>query len=607
MNAFGENTLPFEISPWWTPQLKKTEISPIMREIVGFSTKFSYSPDETVNFKLNIQLKYLKRGEVFPDISIYRLGYYRGHGARLLGKATVLYPLKTQPNCSFDQESRMVDCSNWIVSAQWRIPIDSVSGVYIAVPMFRLSSQYSSHMRKNENFHKNFIPFVVRQLSNSLGSDILFKVSDLTWVAYNLYGGWNLYRGGRQFSFASRAKKVSYDRPFANRLPEPLGKQQNFLFGTEYPSIYWLEKQGFHVSYASCSDVEELNLYGMLSRDRYRVLLSVGHDEYWTPELREAHLVARDNGIHIAFFSGNEAFWRVLWKEKYTETVITSVAQSPARPIFQLQDGERRVVVCRKETIDGVALSNASHLWTGTFIDPRFRPAEHQHSLTGQYFMVNAMRRDRMTVSRRDGSLRFWRNTTAAWDDQMIPSSSKGKVIRKKDSSNGRKHRHLLKNEGDDVFRPDDRLDDIAYTSSPGLLGYEWDASIDDCHRPNGMFTLSHTTIPVEKALMETYGAAYKGNGTLTHKLSLYRHIKFRIPSVEDEQFLLSALKTNSICSNQSIAIAERQSEQQHRSPGALVFGAGTVQWAWALSDFRDGEQMGEDYTIQVRFQYALT
>lgn len=579
--------------------MKKTEISPIVREIVGFTTKFSYSPDDTINFKLNIQLKYLKRGEVFPDISIYRLGYYSGHGARLLGKAALLYPLKTQPNCSFDQESRMVDCSNWMVTAQWRIPLDSVSGVYVAVPMFRLLSQYSSHFRKNDYFNKNYIPFVVRQLSTSLGSDILFKVSDLTWVAYNLYGGWNVYRGGGKFSFASRAKKVSYDRPFANRSPEPFGKQQNFLFGTEYPSIYWLEKQGYHVSYASCSDVEELHLYGMLSKDRYRVLLSVGHDEYWTPELREAHLVARDNGIHIAFFSGNEAFWRVIWEENYSGTV-KSLAQPPARPIFQLKDGERRIVVCQKETIDGVAISNATDLWTGTFFDPRFRPAEHQHSLTGQHFMVNAMRRDRMTVSRRDGSLRFWRNTTASRDNQII-STATNRFDKKAAHKKVPQYRNLLvKNEGDDSLRPDDRLDDIAYVSSPGLLGYEWDASIDDCHRPNGMFTLSHTTIYVEKALMETYGAAYKGSGTLTHKLSLYRHVKFRIPCMEDEQLLLSALSSDSICSIQSIDVAKRQSEEQHRSPGALVFGAGTVQWAWALSDFRDGEQMGEDYTIQV-------
>ena len=492
----------------------------------------------------------------------------------------------------------MVDCSNWMVTSQWHIPINSLSG---GLHRCTFLSQYRqpSNTRKNKIFHKTFIPFVVRQLSTSLGSDILFKVSDLTWVAYNIYGGWNLYRGGGNFSFSSRARTVSYNRPFANRSPEPFGKQQNFLFGTEYPSIYWLEKQGYNVSYASCSDVEELNLYGMLSKDRYRVLLSVGHDEYWTPELREAHLTARDNGIHIAFFSGNEAFWRVIWKENYSEKVQRSL-QPPSRPIFQLQDGERRVVVCQKETIDGAALSNATHLWTGTFIDPRFRPAEHQHSLTGQYFMVNAMRRDKMTVPGRDGSLRFWRNTSASRGkvlSGMTPiTHGKGGHKKKK-----RTHRYLLRHAAEDNdLPPEDQPNDTVYTSGPGLLGYEWDASIDDCHRPNGMFTLSHTTIHVANALMETYGAAYKGSGTLTHKLSLYRHIAFHIPSAEDEQFLVSALASDSMCRNESIAAAQRQSEQRMTSPGALVFGAGTVQWAWALSDFRDGEQMGEDFTIQV-------
>ena len=97
--------------------MKKTEISPIEREIVGFTTKFSYSPDETINFKLKFPSKLLGKSDASPDIYIYRLGYYNGHGARLLGNAKIVYPLKPQPNCSFDQEIRMVDCSNWIVTA----------------------------------------------------------------------------------------------------------------------------------------------------------------------------------------------------------------------------------------------------------------------------------------------------------------------------------------------------------------------------------------------------------------------------------------------------------------------------------------------------------
>lgn len=51
---------------------------------------------------------------------------------------------------------------------------------------------------------------------------------------------------------------------------------------------------------------------------RYKVLLSVGHDEYWTPMLRKAYEDARENGVHLAFFSGNELFWRVRWQDETT-------------------------------------------------------------------------------------------------------------------------------------------------------------------------------------------------------------------------------------------------------------------------------------------------
>ncbi len=77
----NENDRPIDRSPWWCiPQLKKT--SPVERELIGFTTTFSYSPDDTINFKLKSPSKLLKRSDISPDINIYRLGYYDGYGAR---------------------------------------------------------------------------------------------------------------------------------------------------------------------------------------------------------------------------------------------------------------------------------------------------------------------------------------------------------------------------------------------------------------------------------------------------------------------------------------------------------------------------------------------
>ena len=44
------------------------------------------------------------------------------------------------------------------------------------------------------------------------------------------------------------------------------------------------------------------------------MFLSVGHDEYWSGGQRANVEAARDAGVHLAFFSGNEIFWKTRWE-----------------------------------------------------------------------------------------------------------------------------------------------------------------------------------------------------------------------------------------------------------------------------------------------------
>ena len=85
---------------------------------------------------------------------------------------------------------------------------------------------------------------------------------------------------------------------------------------------------------------------------------------------------ARDAGVHLAFFSGNEVFWKTRWE--------TSI-DGPATPY--------RTLVCYKETHDEREDRSAAPEWTGTWRDPRFsppsdggRPGERadRHDLHGQ-------------------------------------------------------------------------------------------------------------------------------------------------------------------------------------------------------------------------------
>ena len=42
--------------------------------------------------------------------------------------------------------------------------------------------------------------------------------------------------------------------------------------------------------------------------------MSIGHDEYWSGQQRANVEAARDAGVNLAFFSGNEVFWKTRWE-----------------------------------------------------------------------------------------------------------------------------------------------------------------------------------------------------------------------------------------------------------------------------------------------------
>jgi hypothetical protein len=100
---------------------------------------------------------------------------------------------------------------------------------------------------------------------------------------------------------------VGFDRPYAlywNGFPagfEPLTNGSGEFLMIEFPLAFWLEKEGYDVTYTSNVDTHR-DADGLL---RVKAFLSVGHDEYWTMEMFENVSRARDAGVSIAFLSGN--------------------------------------------------------------------------------------------------------------------------------------------------------------------------------------------------------------------------------------------------------------------------------------------------------------
>ncbi len=431
--------------------------------IQGFATSISINAGETVHFKIDV-----KAPATDFSIKIFRIGYYQGNGARL---KAALGPFNgvAQPDPIYDIATGKTDCSNWSELASWN-SIGAVSGVYIA-KLTRADNNASSH-----------IVFIVR--NDASNADILFKTSDATWQAYNGYGGNSFYvnNSGTAVPGFNHATKISYNRPFKTRDGGAGGgAAEDWLFNAEYPMIRWLERNGYDISYST--DVDMDKMVSPITPSIHKVLLSVGHDEYWSAAERANFETARNNGVHLAFFSGNEVYWKTRWEDN------------------------NRTLVCYKEGTEGENTCGGkcdpiSTVWTGLWRDgcafPSADGCNAENKLTGQISWDATT--GAIQVPDTYKNLRFWRNTSVA-------SLTTGQTA----------------------------------TLSANSLGYEWDPASNNGKYPLGRILLSNTSL-----------------GGKTHQLSLYRH-----------------------------------------SSGALVFGAGTVQWSWGLDGEHDRGSSTEDSRMQ--------
>jgi hypothetical protein len=338
----------------------------------GFASKMSVNPGETESFKVNTY------GTVSKfRLDVYRLGYYQGNGARLVGSVDVPNP-PAQPDPIYNASTGEVDAGNWAVDASWTVPSNAVSGIYF------------TRMVREDGVSGGdaMCTFVVR--NDASHSDLLFKTSDATWNAYSNWGGRSLYDFN---SSPSRAFKVSYNRP-----------DQGWAFLWEYPMVNWLEQNGYDVSYFTDVDTEARGSDIL----NHKVFMSVGHDEYWSGGERNNVTAARDAGVNLAFFSGNAVYWKTRWEKSIDGT-----------------NTPNRTLVCYKETARGQDPADPP-TWTGQWADPvGGSPADAgvpQNSLTGTFYTGGETNNSTSFVIPSDyAGLRFWRNTAVA---QLTPGQS---------------------------------------------------------------------------------------------------------------------------------------------------------------------------------------
>jgi len=272
-------------------------------EIEGYASATSVNQGETIRFYINSLTPAYR-------LTIYRMGWYGGLGARQVSGPTEL-PGYRQPAPVHDKDTGLIEC-RWEHPVVQTIPAGGqrteewVSGYYLA----KLTAEPTGE--------ESYILFIVRD--DQRPSTYLVQASVTTYQAYNNWGGRSLY------SFNSpdgQAAKVSFNRPYAgSAIPAAAAGTGagDFLIsnsispgyqasaaGWEYNMIRWLEQEGYDVTYATNLDLHD-NPALLTS---HKAFLSIGHDEYWTWEMRRNIEQARDRGIHLGIFSSNTCYWQI--------------------------------------------------------------------------------------------------------------------------------------------------------------------------------------------------------------------------------------------------------------------------------------------------------
>jgi PKD repeat protein len=266
-----------------------------------------YPTQTSVNLGESVTLKIGYKGAVSPSrtatISVYRMGYYGGEGGRQVSTASNV-AINNDFTCeAMNETTGEVSCANW--KATYTIPSTAftASGIYMAKV-------------KATTGDETQIVFTVR--NDASHSRILYVLPMATYEAYNTFGGtWNGEEGGKSLYYgtrgygtgpltgSSRAAKVSFDRPLGQA-----GVEQNWFYGPDQELLYWMEKQGYDISYTDDISIQQ-NPEQLLNHDT--VVIS-GHSEYWSVNEFKAFLAAREAGVNIASFSSNTAYWKVRYE-----------------------------------------------------------------------------------------------------------------------------------------------------------------------------------------------------------------------------------------------------------------------------------------------------
>ena len=238
--------------------------------IEGYAGQLSHQPGEEVAFHISTSAPKF-------TVEIARLGDQR----------EIVWTGKDLPGREYPvPENASAKGCGWPESFKVPIPAEWRSGYYQVT--LRVADSGGRFTQRNRRTAESDLYFVVRSAHPGRDTNILIQLTTNTYNAYNNWGGLSLYAyHGRAEMQGSR---VSFHRPGGSQFAS-----------WELPFVAWAERNGYRLDYAVNSDLE----FRPELLNHYKLVLSVGHDEYWSTPMRD-HLEAFiGRGGNVAFFSGN--------------------------------------------------------------------------------------------------------------------------------------------------------------------------------------------------------------------------------------------------------------------------------------------------------------
>jgi len=578
------------------------------RQIEGYASLTSVLAGSDIDLFVNTQ-------DANYSLRVYRMGWYGGKGGRqILGPVTLNGVRQVTP--SADPTTLLIEC-HWTNPYAIHVPTSWVSGIYLV------------KLHGNTSGYESYITFTVRDTRNA---DIVFQQSVTTYQAYNPWPGFDKtlgYVGASLYGGQSgnrQATQVSFNRPYGR------GSQTNSLYGVgagdflthdffplfnteadlananggtsawEFCMIRWLEHHAYDVTYITNVDTHE-DVNRLL---RGKAFLSIGHDEYWSEQMKTNVESARDQGVNLGFFSGNYVYWPVAFLADSNGTANRNMGMAPLTGVCVSPTTCKADSDCPTNLVCNVvgqcAPANTT-LCNGDADCPSNTTCQQKAcNFACQLTPENSPNKSEQLL------------TGGMWDNGH---EANGDIVVSPAPLSALSH-WVFANTGLQVG-------DVI----PGLIGYEYDVYRSDFAAPSGLKILLQTQAPAFGALVDNSqtppvvtfplgGAPFPSTFDGKSFDVWYDSLDFTAPlsttCPHDPIPPFGIVPPAPLCSNPYPQTPGQKTDWAmtiyQASSGAYVFNAATIQWSWGLDDYftglttSDGANNGPAVRIQCGYPW---